>query len=227
MNSLSENHTWELTDLPVEAKAIPCKWVYRLKTNPDGSIDKYKASLVARGFSQRQSIDNSETYSPIAKLGTIPTVLSIAGEERMHLTQFDVSTAFLYKDLEETIFIQQPEGFKNGSGRVSKLKRSMYGLKQSPRWWNKCFGQFLTDIDDGLVAATDQQVSEMFIKELKTKFKISVGEVSCFLSFEIEHHKDNSTTVSRKEYTGKIFKCFEFEECKPVATPMLKDCKLQ
>ncbi|GFV77404.1 retrovirus-related Pol polyprotein from transposon TNT 1-94 [Trichonephila clavipes] len=63
MNSLSENHTWELSDLPVGAKAIPCKWVYRLKTNPDGSINKYKARLVARGFSQRQGIDYSETYT--------------------------------------------------------------------------------------------------------------------------------------------------------------------
>ncbi|GFT42874.1 retrovirus-related Pol polyprotein from transposon TNT 1-94 [Trichonephila clavipes] len=101
MNSLSENHTWELSDLPVGAKAIPC-------------------------FSQRQGIDYSETYSPVAKLGTIRTVLSIAAEERMHLTQFDVSTAFLYGDLEETIFMKQPEGFKDGSGRVCKLKRSLY-----------------------------------------------------------------------------------------------------
>ncbi|GFU02586.1 retrovirus-related Pol polyprotein from transposon TNT 1-94 [Trichonephila clavipes] len=186
MNSLRENHTWELSDLPVGAKAIPCKWVYRLKTNPDGIINKYKARLVARGFSQRQGIDYSETYSPVAKLGTIRTVLSIAAEERMHLTQFDVSTAFLYGDLEETLFMKQPEGFKDGSGRVCKLKHSSYGLKQSPRCWNKCFGQFLTDlgfkeseadpclyirerkgrkllivlyVDDGLIAATDQQDS--------------------------------------------------------------------
>ncbi|GFT19772.1 retrovirus-related Pol polyprotein from transposon TNT 1-94 [Trichonephila clavipes] len=254
MNSLSENHTWELSDLPVGAKAMPCKWVYRLKTNPDGSIHKYKARLVARGFSQRQGIDYSETYSPVAKLGTIRTVLSIAAEERMHLTQFDVSTAFLYGDLEETIFMKQPEGFKDGSGRVCKLKRSLYGLKQSPRCWNKCFGQFLTDlgfkaseadpclyirkgkvrkllivlyVDDGLIAATDQQDSEMFIKELKTKFKISVGKVSCFLGLEIEHHKDNSITINQKGYARKILKCFGFEECKPVAMPMLKDCRLQ
>ncbi|GFT87141.1 retrovirus-related Pol polyprotein from transposon TNT 1-94 [Trichonephila clavipes] len=225
-----ENHTWELSDLPVGAKAIPCKWVYRLKTNPDGSINKYKARLVARGFSQRQGIDYSETYSPVAKLGTIRTVLSITAEERMHLTQFDVSTAFLYGDLEEIIVMKQPEGFKDGSGRVCKLKRRLYGLKQSPRCWNKCFGQFLTDlgfkaseadpclyirerkgrkllivlyVDDGLIAATDQQDSEMFIKELKTKFKISVGKVSCFLGLEIEHHKDNSITINQKRICQK------------------------
>ncbi|GFV77405.1 copia protein [Trichonephila clavipes] len=172
----------------------------------------------------------------------------------MHLTQFDVSTAFLYGDLEETIFMKQPEGFKDGSGRVCKLKRSLYGLKQSPCCWNKCFGQFLKDlgfkaseadpciynrerkgrkllivlyVDDGLIAATDQQDSEMFIKELKTKFKISVGKVSCFLGLEIEHHKDNSITINQKGYARKILKCFGFEECKPVATPMLRICRLQ
>ncbi|GFY76746.1 retrovirus-related Pol polyprotein from transposon TNT 1-94 [Trichonephila inaurata madagascariensis] len=145
MNSLNESYTWELSDLPVGAKAIPCKWVYRLKTNPDGSINKHKVRLVARGFSQRQGTDYSATYSPAAKLGTIRTVLSIADEERMHLTQFDVLTAFLYGDLEETIYMQQLEGFKDGPGRVCKLKYSLHGLKQSPRCWNKCFGQFLTD----------------------------------------------------------------------------------
>ncbi|GFX63041.1 retrovirus-related Pol polyprotein from transposon TNT 1-94 [Trichonephila clavipes] len=171
----------KLSDLPVGAKAIPCKWVYRLKTNPDGSINEYKARLVARGFSQRQGIDYSETYSPVAKLGTIRTVLSIAAEERMHLTQFDVSTAFLYGDLEETIFMKQPEGFKDGSGmnlgfKASEADPCLYIRERKGR-------KLLTVlyVDDGLIAATDQQDSEMFIKELKTKFKISVGKVSCFL----------------------------------------------
>ncbi|GFU93754.1 copia protein [Trichonephila clavipes] len=212
MNSLSENPTWELSGLPVGAKAI--------------------------NTLQRQGIDYSETYSPVAKLGTTWTVLSIAAEERMHLTQFDVSTAFLYGNLEKTMCMQQPEGFKDGSGRLCKLKRSLYGLKESPRCWNKCFCQFLTDpgfkaseadpclyirqrkgrkllivlfVDDGLIAATDQQDSEMFIKELKTKFKISVGEVSCFLGFEIEHHKDNSINIRQKGYARKILRYFGFE----------------
>ncbi|GFW22686.1 copia protein [Trichonephila clavipes] len=183
-----------------------------------------------------------------------PESIDAETQESDALTQFDVSTAFLYGDLEETIYMQQLEGFKDGSVRVCKLKRSLYGLKQSPCCWNKCFGQFLTDlgfkaneadpclyiqerkgrkllillyVDDGLIAATDQQDSEMFIKELKTKFKISVGEASCFLGLEIEHHKDNSITISQKGYARKILKCFGFEECKPVTMPMLKDCRLQ
>ncbi|GFU47026.1 copia protein [Nephila pilipes] len=190
----------------------------------------------------------------MAKLGTIRTVLSIAAEERMHLTQFDESTVFLYGDLEKTICMQQP-GFKDDTERVCKIKLNLYGLKRSPRCWNKCFGQFLTNlgfraseaypypclyiyerkskkilivlyIDDRLIAATDQQDSEMFIKKLKAKFKISV-EVSCFLGLEIEQHRDNSITISQKEYAKKLLQRFEFDECKPVATPMLKDSGFQ
>ena len=250
MDALKENKTWELTELPIGARAIPCKWVYKLKTNPDGSINKYRARSVVKGFSQRKGVDYTETFSPVAKLGTIRAVLSIAAEEKMHLVQFDVSTAFLYGDLEETIYMEQPEGFKDGSAKVCKLKRSLYGLKQSPRCWNKCFGQFLTDmdfkpseadpclyirenegrkllialyVDDGLIAATDKRDAELFIKDLKEKFKISVGKVSCFLGLEIECHSDDSITVSQKGYTKRILQRFGFDGCRPVATPMLKD----
>ncbi|GFS41738.1 retrovirus-related Pol polyprotein from transposon TNT 1-94 [Trichonephila inaurata madagascariensis] len=226
MNGLSENHTWGLTDLPVETKVIPCKWVYRLKTNPEGSINMYIARHVARVFSQRQGIDYSETYSPVAKLGTIRTVLSIAAEERMHLIQCNVSTAFLYRDLEETIYATtrkfQRWLRKNLGFKTSETDPSLY--IQGRKGWKLLIVLY---VNDGLIAATDQQNSKMFIKELKTRLKISVGEVSCFLGLEIEDHKDTSITINQKEYARKILKCFGFKERKLVATPMLKDCRLR
>ncbi|GBN56145.1 Retrovirus-related Pol polyprotein from transposon TNT 1-94 [Araneus ventricosus] len=91
-----ENQTWELTDLPTGSKALPCRWVFRIKINSDGSINKYKARLVVKGYSPRKGIGYSETYSPVAKLGTICAILSIDAEEKMYFSQFDVSTAFLY-----------------------------------------------------------------------------------------------------------------------------------
>jgi len=85
--SLHENKTWKLTDLPKRAKPLPCRWVFKVKTNPDGSVDKYKARLVIKGFHQKEGLDYSQTFSPVAKIATIRSVLSIAASERMHLAQ--------------------------------------------------------------------------------------------------------------------------------------------
>ncbi|GBM22853.1 Retrovirus-related Pol polyprotein from transposon TNT 1-94 [Araneus ventricosus] len=255
MASHRENQTRELTNLPTGSKALLCRWVFRIKTNPDGSINKYKARLVVKGYSQRQGIDYNATYSPVAKLGTIRAIrVSIAAEEKMYSTQFDVSTAFLYRELDQTIYMQQPEGYKDRTERVCKLKRSLYGLKQAPHCWNKCFGQFLLKLsfkasdanpclydkevngrkllimlylDDGLVSATNQEDLDNFLKELKTRFKVYIGEVSCFLGLKIECHKDGSIGISQKAYARKILQHFGFEGCKPAPTPMLKESRLQ
>lgn len=250
MKSLQENQTWELTALPEDAKAIPCKWVFRVKTNPNGSIDKYKARLVVKGFNQRYGVDYSETFSPVAKLSTIRSMLSVASAEKMHLTQFDVSTAFLYGELEEVIYMQQPEGYSDGTENVCKLKRSLYGLKQAPRCWSKRFGAFLVSagfkasdadpclhireeghkklvvalyVDDGLVMASDQQDSKKFVEELKAEFKITVKPASYFLGLEIKRFDDGAIKISQEAYAKKILERFNFQDCKPVSTPIVKE----
>jgi transposase InsO family protein len=252
ITSLKENQTWILTDLPRGAKAIPCKWVFRLKKNPDGSIDKYKGRLVVKRFSQRHGIDYSETFSPVAKMGTIRSILSIAASEKMHMIQFDVSTAFLYGELEETVFMRQPQGYEDGTSKVCQLKRSLYGLKQAPRCWNKRFGDFLQRhgfkasdadpclyirerggrklilviyVDDGLLAATDQREMEIFIEELKSEFKIVSKKADYFLGLEIEH-EEKFIKIHQKTYAKKILERFNFSECKPVSTPMLKGTEI-
>ena len=117
--------------------------MYRVKTNSDGSIDKFKARLVIKGFKQVHGIDCNQTFSPVAKMQAIRSILSIGASDKMHLSQFDISTAFLYGDLEEVIYMQQPEGYDDCSGRVCLLKESRYGLKQALRCWNKRFGNYL------------------------------------------------------------------------------------
>jgi len=108
---LKDNQTWELQNLPPGRKAIPCKWVYKVKTNADGSIERYKARLVIKGFSQKKGVDYDQTFSPVARNATIRTLLSAAAREKLYLMQFDVSTAFLYGDLDKEIFMEQPVGF--------------------------------------------------------------------------------------------------------------------
>lgn len=152
MKSLSENDVWELTDLLEGKKLIDSRWVLRMKTKTDGSIARYKARLIAKGYVQKYGIDYDETFSPVARFDTVRTILSVAASEDLKLQQFDVKTAFLYGKVEEEIIMKQPEGFNGGSGRVCRLKCSLYGLKQAPRCWNARFVNFLNKF--GLQAST-------------------------------------------------------------------------
>lgn len=141
-NSLVKNGVWKLVDLPKGAKIVDNRWVFRVKRKPDNSIERHKARLVARGFSQCYGIDYTETFSPVVKFPSIRSFLAIAAEKKMVIEQFDVTTAFLYGDLEEDVFTKQPIGFSDGTSRVCKLIKSLYGLKQAPRCWNAKFNKF-------------------------------------------------------------------------------------
>jgi len=140
--SLKENETWELVNRPVNTKVIQNRSVMRVKKSCDGNA-RFKARLVAKGYAQKQGIDYDETFNPVAHYDTVRTLLVVAASKNMKLKQFDVKTAFLYGELEEEVYVEQPEGFDDGSGRVCRLKRSLYGLKQAPQCWNKRFINFM------------------------------------------------------------------------------------
>jgi hypothetical protein len=253
MQSLKENQTWVLENLPSGRKAIPCKWIYKVKYNPDDTIERYKARLVVKGFSQKRGVDYDETFSPVVRSATIRTLLSVAASEKMSLMQFDVSTAFLYSKLSEEIYMEQPAGFNDNSGRVCKLQRGLYGLKQAPRSWNERFGEFLIKrgfkqstadpclfirirhskklllalyVDDGIVAATDKKELQEFEKELKSEFKITVKPALYFLGLEISQDSEGSIKVSQSAYTKKILEQFKMSHCRPCTTPMIKSEKV-
>ena len=133
LNSLLKNHTWDLVPLPLGRHSIKNKWVYKVKAKPDGSIERFKARLVAKGFSQSYGIDYDETYSPVAKMDSIRTLLSIAAVDDIEIVQFDVKTAFLYGTLDEDIYMDPPQGLEVPSGFVCHLQKSLYGLKQASR----------------------------------------------------------------------------------------------
>ena len=140
-----QRETWTLVSRPIDANVVSCKWVYSLKYNPDGSIARYKARLVARGFSQAYGLDYHETFSPVARLSSIRVLFSIALDQSWPLHQLDVSNAFLYGDLDEQVFMEQPPGYvaQGESSEVCLLKKAIYGLKQSPRAWFHKFSQLL------------------------------------------------------------------------------------
>ena len=195
-----------------------------------------------------EGIEFSEISSLESRLSTVRSVLSVAARDKLYLLLFDVSTAFLYGDLEEDIYMIQPEGCDDGSGRVCHLKRSLYGLKQAPRCWNKKFNDFLTKegfkssfadpclyirnrngrklilvwyVDDGLIASSNKEDVEQFITDLKKSFQISCSEAKFYLGLEIAQEKDG-IKITQKGYIEKILKKFNMENANPVETPIIK-----
>ena len=122
---------------------VGCKWVFTVKCRADGSVERYKASLVAKGFTQTHGIDYQETFAPVAKVNSIHVLLSLAVNSNWPLHQLDIKNAFLNGDLEEEVFMELPPGFGGNfdKKKVCRLKKSLYGLKQSPRAWFERFGK--------------------------------------------------------------------------------------
>ncbi|CAI7789030.1 unnamed protein product [Closterium sp. NIES-54] len=135
LKSIEENGTWELVELPEGRKAITSKWLFKIKSDADGKIERYKSRLVAKGYQQKEKVDYKELFAPVVKPTTLRTLLAGAAIKGWVVKQMDVTTAFLNGVLEEEIFMAQPEGFDDGSGRVLRLKKALHGLRQAPRQW--------------------------------------------------------------------------------------------
>ncbi|GKD38312.1 retrotransposon protein, putative, ty1-copia subclass, partial [Tanacetum coccineum] len=131
MQSMKDNQVWRLVDLPLNGKPTRSKWLFKKKTDMDGIVHTYKARLVAKGYTQLYGVDYEETFSPVADIRAIRILISIAAHYDYEIWQMDVKTAFLNGYLGEDIYMVQPEGFVNPNHprKVSKLQRSIYGLK--------------------------------------------------------------------------------------------------
>jgi hypothetical protein len=145
IKSIRANETWDLVELPQNRKELPCKWIYRLK---QVSGPKFKARIVAKGFRQEYGVDFDEVFSPFVKMTTLRFLLGVVAIEDLELLQLDVKTAFLHGDLNEEIYMEQPQGFVS-PGRehlLCRLRKSLYGLKQAPRQWYRKFDDFVQSI---------------------------------------------------------------------------------
>ena len=250
MQSLKENRTWDLCELPKGRKAVSCKWVFKLKDLPDGGT-KHKARLVARGFSQVEGVDFDETYAPVVRYQSLRMMIAIANEEQMHLHQMDVKTAFLYGDLEEEIYMHQPEeqAAKGEEGLVCRLRKSLYGLKQSPRCWNTKIDAFLASIgfspnfsdaatytkgsgdqqvllglyvDDMTIMSKSLEAVEAVKKLLSAEFKMEdFGEASVVLKIRIRRDKERGIlTLDQSKYAASVLQRFGMQDCKGVSIPL-------
>jgi hypothetical protein len=163
MDALAKNSTWELVDLPPSHRAVKSKWVFKLKA--DG---RYRARLVAKGFTQIPGLDFDETFSPVACFESLQLLLALAVLEDWHIHQMDVKSAFLNGELDEEIYMEQPQGFitSGKETQVCRLKKAIYGLKQASRTWNlqlhgvlTGFGYKWTHADAGIYVCHQQEAA--------------------------------------------------------------------
>ena len=255
--SLLENETWDLVDLPRDRKAIGSRWVFKVKHHSDGRVERYKCRLVAKGYSQKYGADYDETFSPVVRFSSIRTLLAFAVQNNLHVHQMDVVTAFLNGHLEEESYMEQPEGYvKAGQEHlVCKLKKSIYGLKQSPRCWNKTFTEFMKDLGfkqstsdpcvfvrsqqeleilavyvDDLILITESKESMNELKvALKKRYKMKdMGELSYILGISVvQDHEKNCVFLHQKHYIEAILRKYKMDNANPVATPADANVKLK
>ena len=151
LKAMEANHTWSIVPVPTGKNTVGCRWIYNIKQKADGTVERYKARLVAKGFTQQEGLDYFETFSPVAKMVIVKTLLTIDVSKNWQLTQLDVNNAFLHGDLFEEVYMDLPLGYKPNitiqrEKMVCKLHKSIYGLKQASRQWFAKFSQFLISI---------------------------------------------------------------------------------
>jgi histone deacetylase 1/2 len=234
---------------------IDCKWVWKIKRKADGSIDRYKGRLVAKGYKQRYGIDYEDTFSPVVKSATIRLVLSIGVSRGWTIRQLDVQNAFLHGVLEEDVYMKQPPGYEDRKHPhyVCKLDKALYGLKQAPRAWYARLSEKLVSlgfhaskadtslffyikgsitiyllvyVDDIIVVSSSSKAVEALLADLKKDFALKdLGDLSYFLGIEVKRAPDG-ILLSQSKYAGDLLKRVGMELCKPVATPLSTSEKL-
>ncbi|KAL4388039.1 hypothetical protein GQ457_09G022720 [Hibiscus cannabinus] len=208
MNSMKNNEVWDLVSLPGGVKAIGFKWVFKTKNDSKGNIERYKARLVAKGFTQREGINYTETFSPVSKKDSLRIVLALVAQFDLELQQMDVKTAFLNGDLEEEVYMKQPEGFSSSDGEnlVCKLKKSIYGLKQASRQW-------------GMLHEVKQFLSKNFDRK-------DMGDTSYVIGIKIYHDRHKGILgLSQETYINKVLERFRMKDCSPSVAPIVKGDK--
>ncbi|KAJ4760696.1 Retroelement pol polyprotein-like [Rhynchospora pubera] len=254
IDALERNRTWTVEDLPPTKTAIGCKWVYRIKYNSDGSIERYKARLVVLGNRQIEGIDYTETFAPVAKMVSVRTFLAVAIAKGWELHQMDVHNAFLHGDLNEEVYMRLPPGFNSSQpGKVCRLRKSLYGLRQAPRMWfsklsaallfygfvqskadyslfsytkGDVFLAILVYVDDLVIAGNNSEALKGFKQYLSSTFHMKdLGALKYFLGIEITRGPEGLFLCQRK-YTLDILAESGLLGAKPAAFPIEQNHQL-
>lgn len=236
-------------------KPISLKWVFKIKRSADGTIIKYKARLVVKGYVQKQGVDYDEVFAPVARIETICLVIALAATKGWEIHHLNVKTTFLHGELIEEVFVLQPEGFKvaGNENKVYKLKKALYVLKQAHRAWNVKLNAILREfkfqrcskelslyrkdekdgmlivvvyVDDLLVTGTSLPSILRFKKEMATKFKMSdPGRLTYYLGIEVCQTQEG-ISLNQDRYARKIFEECGMDACNSCSVPMEINLKL-
>lgn len=252
LKCFEENCAWEVVDVPKSGTIVQCKWVLKKKIGPDNQV-RYRARLVAKGFTQRPGVDYVETFSPVVRHSTLRLLFALSVKLKLDITHLDVTTAFLNGELNENIFMQKPQGFHcEDSSKVLKLKKAIYGLKQASRMWYQKVDECLTKngyvkskyepclyiknkttivalyVDDFFVFSSDEKETCNLKAILESQFKIKdLGQVRQCLGMSVCYDKEKSVlTLSQSEYIQQLLLKFNLSDCHTVDTPMESGLKL-
>ena len=256
-DALVKSNTWKLHPRPVGRNVVSGKWCFRAKKNSEGNITRYKARYVARGFSQKYGVDYDETSSPVVSLTSLRAVLAIAAKLSMKIKQLDVNSAFLYGNLQEEIYLEQPEGFEiEGKDQVCRLKKAIYGLKQAGRvWWklidehlkssgfkstleDPCVYQRKTNedsiiiaiyVDDLIIASNEMKSITDLETNLRTQYDMKpMGDAEFILGIRIDRdHSTKTLTLSQSAYAKAILERFDMMNSRSVSAPASSGSKLE
>lgn len=256
IEALVRNGTFELVELPPGRRAIGCRWVFKVKRNADGSIERYKARVVAQGFSQRPGFEYHDTFAATPRWASLRAVLALAAIENLVLYSVDISNAFLNGELKEEVYMKQPEGFEQKNPDwVLRLQKSLYGLKQAGRVWHETLHKALVEmgfaritcehsvwvygrgdervivpvyVDDMTIAAKSRDAVDKIIQQLKKYFKLrELGPTTWLLGVAVDHDRNRGTlTLSQRQYALDILDRFGMSNCDTVVSPLDPSVKL-
>ncbi|KAJ9564021.1 hypothetical protein OSB04_009181 [Centaurea solstitialis] len=255
MAAILSNYTWDLVPKPSDANIVGNRWLFRHKFDSNGRLERYKARLVAQGFSQQPGLDFDDTFSPVVKPATIRTVLSISISRNWPIHQLDVKNAFLHGDLTETVYMRQSPGYVNVSfpDHVCRLRKALYGLKQAPRAWYHRFAVYLSSlgflssktdtslftyhrgsdtiylilyVDDIILTASSPTLISMVISKLSSEFPMSdLGPLSFFLGIAASR-SNHGLFLSQSAFAQEILARAYMVSCNPCSTPADTKTKL-
>eukprot|EP00253_Pinus_taeda_P001482 PITA_01482 len=222
LEKIEKNNTWELVTRPHDKNIIGTKCIFKNKLNENGEVIRNKARLVCKGYAQQEGIDIEETFAFVARLEAIRMFLALSSFQKFEVYKMDVISTFLNGDLEEEVYIEQPDGFilGNDAKLVCRLKKALYGLKQAPRAWNYHLDKYLHQqgfskgsvdsnlytkidnnkflilvvyVDDIIFDSNEEAMSQNFSSIMQQEFEMSLlGELTYFLGLQVQQNKDGT-----------------------------------